>query len=136
MVDLDFSGPRFTWSNKRDINNLIPERIDRFFMNPSWCLLYPDAKVSHLTRCHSDHCPVLLETSPRRAVHLSKPFRFQSFWLSDPSFPNVVNQAWRQPRKLPEAIEKFSKEASSWNKNHFGNIFGKKRRIMAQLRGV
>ncbi|XP_075645458.1 uncharacterized protein LOC142616504 [Castanea sativa] len=136
MVDMGFNGPRFTWSNRRDVNNLIQERIDRFFTNPSWCLLYPNAKVSHLTRFHSDHCPVLLETSPRKAVHLSRPFRLQSFWLSDLSFPSVVSQAWRQPRKLPEAMEKFSKEASSWNKNHFGNIFGKKRRIMARLRGV
>ena len=25
-----------------------------FFVNPSWCLLYPDAKVVHITRSHSD----------------------------------------------------------------------------------
>ena len=36
MVDMGFSGPRYTWTNKRDINNLILERIDRFFMNPDW----------------------------------------------------------------------------------------------------
>ena len=24
----------------------------------------------------------------------------------------------------------------SWNKNHFGNVFGKKRRLMARLRGI
>ena len=34
MVDMGFSGPRYTWTNKRELNNLILERIDRFFMNP------------------------------------------------------------------------------------------------------
>ena len=35
MVDMGFFGPRYTWTNKRDVNNLILERIDRFFMNPN-----------------------------------------------------------------------------------------------------
>ena len=91
MVDMGFSGPRYMWTNRREINSLIQERIDIFFMNPSWCLLYPDVKLSHLTRCHSDHCPVLMETNPRRQLHLTGPFKFQSFWLSDPFFSNVVN---------------------------------------------
>ncbi|XP_075636620.1 uncharacterized protein LOC142608841 [Castanea sativa] len=65
MVDLGFSGPRFTWTNRREVQNLIKERIDRFFVNPNWCLLYPEARITHLTRCHSDHCPVLLETNPQ-----------------------------------------------------------------------
>lgn len=94
MVDLGFSGPRYTWTNKRDINNLILERIDRIFMNPKWCALYPDAKVTHLPRCHLDHCPILLEVYPVRTMHLTRPFRFQEFWLSDVSFPNVVSKAW------------------------------------------
>ena len=64
--------------------------------------------VSHLTRCHSNHCPVLMETNPKRQLHLTRPFKFQSFWLSDPSFPSVVSQAWHHPRKLMEAIEAFS----------------------------
>ena len=76
MVDIGFSGPRFTWTNKRDINNLILERIDRFFCNPDWCVLYPEAKITHLPRCHSDHCPVLMETLPHKAMHLNRPFRF------------------------------------------------------------
>lgn len=79
MVDLGFLGPRYIWTNKRDINNLILERIDRFFMNPEWCMLHPEAKITHLPRCHSDHCPVLLETNPGRTMSLIKPFRFQEF---------------------------------------------------------
>ena len=61
MIDIGLSSPRFTWTNRREVQALIQERIDRFFVNPSWCVLFPEAKVVHLTRCHSDHCPILLE---------------------------------------------------------------------------
>lgn len=126
MVDLGFNGPRFTWTNKRDANYFIQERIDRYFMNLSWCLLYPEARITHLTRCHSDHCPELLESMPSRMTHLNRPFRFQSFWLSNTSFPKVVNQVWKLSGNLPKNIKSFVKEASSWNKNHFRNIFCQK----------
>ena len=60
IIDIGFTSARFTWTNKRPLQTLIQERIDRFFVNPSWCLLFPYSKVVHLTRCHSDHCPILL----------------------------------------------------------------------------
>ncbi|XP_030930689.1 uncharacterized protein LOC115956454 [Quercus lobata] len=94
MVDLGFSGPRFTWTNRRKVQNLIQERIDRFFVNPEWCVLFPEARITHLTRCHSNHCPVLLETKPQNRVRLNRPFKCQKFWLADMSFPKVVDQAW------------------------------------------
>ncbi|XP_030949822.1 uncharacterized protein LOC115973699 [Quercus lobata] len=136
MLDMGFSGPRYTWTNKRDINNLILERIDCFFANPDWCLLYPEAKVSHLSRCHSDHCPILMETQPTRSVLLNRPFRFQSFWLSDLSFPSIVSHAWTNTRNLEDSITRFTNEATFWNKNHFGNIHSKKRRILVRIYGV
>ena len=52
------------------------------------------------------------------------------------SFPNVVSSAWCCNRKLVESIEAFSKEATLWNRNHFGNIHQKKRKIMARIYGV
>ncbi|XP_030943692.1 uncharacterized protein LOC115968435 [Quercus lobata] len=130
MVDLGFSGPRYTWTTRRDLNNLIQERIDRFFTNLSWCLLYPEARVTHLTRCHSDHCPVLIEAVPKRVTHLNRPFKFQSFWLSNPSFLGVVMTAGSHTRNLSALIEKFTSEMTQWNKNQFGNIFEKKRRLI------
>lgn len=33
-------------------------------------------------------------------------------------------------------MENFAKKATTWNKEHFGNVFAKKRRIMARLSGV
>ena len=64
MINLGFSRSRFTWTNKRDTHVLNQERTVRFFVNPEWCTLYLEARVSHLTRCHSDHCPILLQTTP------------------------------------------------------------------------
>ena len=113
MIDLGFSGPRFTWTNRREMDALIQERIDRFFVNPEWFSLFPKAKVTYLTRCQSDHCPILLETQPKPSTFLKRPFKFESFWVFDPSFPNVVANAWKNSALLLMAIESFSKEAES-----------------------
>ena len=136
MIDLGFLGPRFTWTNRRDIQALIQERIDRFFVNPQWCLMYPEARVAHLTRCHSDHCPVLLELQPRNQENRRKLFKFQTCWLSNSNFPSVVTQAWSHSSGLAQAIDRFTNEAIRWNKEHFGNIFFRKKTIMARLNGI
>ena len=136
MIDLGFSGPRFTWTNKRGISDLIQERIDRVFVNPEWWNLFPEARVTHLTRCHSDHCPILLESSAKDSLYLERPFKFQSFWLSDVTFPGVVSGAWSHTTELSEAIRRFTRDAKVWNKSHFGNVFAKNKRLMARLNGI
>ena len=76
MVDMGFLGPKYTWTNRKDINDLILERIDIFFINLEWCMLYLDVRVTHLPRCHSDYCHVLMEVLLVRAIQLTRPFRF------------------------------------------------------------
>ena len=90
----------------------------------------------HLTRCHSDHAPVLMELQPRVRENRRKLFKFQTCWLSNCSFPNVVTQAWRQSTRLAQAIESFTKEANRWNEEQFGNVFARKKNIMARLNGI
>ena len=111
MINIRFSGPQFTWTNRRDIQALIQERIDRVFINPSWCLLYPEAQVVHLTRCHSDHCPILLEMQLITNIGRKRPFRFQTCWLSKPSFPPIVSRAWSDSPALGEAVNRFTQAA-------------------------
>lgn len=43
---------------------------------------------------------------------------------------------WLFSQSLQGAINTFSVEAKRWNKEHFGNVFEKKRRIMARLNGI
>ena len=91
MIDIGFFGPHFTWTNKREIQALIQERIDGFFVNASWCLLYPSTKVVHLTICHLDHCSVMPEMLPRGQIGRKRFFKFQTCWLTDPTFPKIMS---------------------------------------------
>lgn len=89
FLDLGFSGPKYTWINSRITGSLIRERLDRCWANSDWCMLYPNAHVFHLPHTHSDHCPVLnFESS--QVFNRVKPFRFESFWLTDPSIFRIL----------------------------------------------
>ena len=137
MIDLGLSGPKFTWSNCHDINSLIMERLDRALANPNWRILFPEASVSHLTRTHSDHCPILLTLCPTIPHSLPRPFRFENIWFSHSEFPKIVEQAWAVPAtNLSGTFDTFASLVSNWNKLVFGNIFHRKNRILARLNGA
>lgn len=73
LMDLGFSNPKYTWSNLRQILDLILDRIDRCFANPSWRLLYPEASVTHLPRVFLDHCPMPIDlVKPPLATQISR----------------------------------------------------------------
>nr|XP_023927086.1 uncharacterized protein LOC112038505 [Quercus suber] len=136
MIDIGFSGPRYTWSNRRPLSRLIQERIDRVFVNAEWNSLYPEVAVFHLEKIQSDHCPVKLCMDNNQNILFPRPFRFQPMWLSHPSFPGVVRDAWSSQASLMQAQSFFTVKANAWNKAEFGNLFHRKRRLMARLKGI
>ena len=136
MVDLGFHGPRFTWVNKREVGHYIQERLDRGFANAVWRGLYPEASIHHLTRTHFDHCPVLLKLVEHGLSCFSRPFRFQPMWMSHPLFSEVVADSWSVDGPLKLNVEKFTAEVKIWNREVFGDIFQRKKRVKARLRGI
>ncbi|KAK9990872.1 hypothetical protein SO802_025857 [Lithocarpus litseifolius] len=136
FLDLGVSGPKYTWSNPRQISKLILERIDRCFANPSWRMLFPEASVTHLPRVFSDHSPILLELLRPPTINPNKPFRFQAMWIHHPDFHAVVKTVWDMDPPLPSAIDNFTEKAKKWNREVFGNLFARKKRVLARLYGV
>ncbi|XP_075659045.1 uncharacterized protein LOC142628901 [Castanea sativa] len=45
----------------------------------------------------------------------------------------VVSKAWSHNRNLVDSIDTFTKDAALWNKNSFGNVHAKKKRVLARL---
>ena len=76
MIDLGFSGPKFTWSNKRGIDDLIQCRLDRCWANPEWKAHFAEANVTHLARANFDHCPLLLNLNLSLGEGNNRPFCF------------------------------------------------------------
>ena len=136
MIDIGFSRTRFTWSNQRPLTHLIQERIDRVFVNAEWNDLFPEVSIQHLERAHSDHCPVLLCLNRSQDVKLPWPFQFQPMWLNHPDFLEVVREAWASPTRLIMAVSTFADKARIRNKNIFGNLFHRKKRVLARLGGI
>ncbi|TXG69190.1 hypothetical protein EZV62_004125 [Acer yangbiense] len=66
LRDLGFLGPRFTWSNRRDSEHAIQERLDRCVGNTGWLDLFSCFSIKHLDFWKSDHRPILLEISDKK----------------------------------------------------------------------
>ena len=65
-----------------------------------------------------------------------RPFRFQPMWLSHPTFLEVVRNAWTSSASLHQVVSNFSCKATNWNKSQFGNLFHRKKRILARLKEI
>lgn len=89
---MGFSGPIHTWSNGR-----VHERLDRCVVNKMWDLSIHDMSLWHLNKLKSDQRPIFLKIKDPNGTHSNRMpiFRFQSAWLTDDSFKEVVKGAWR-----------------------------------------
>ena len=100
MIDLGFSSPIFTWTNRREIIALIQQRIDRCWANPSWNLAFSKANVTYLPRISSIHCSLLLCLADNLQSKLERPFHFENMWIGHPGFQKVVDNAWNLSSSL------------------------------------
>lgn len=64
LIDLGHRGPAYTWSNKKQGNSNISQRLDRALGNLNWTMQYPNSAVYHLPRLNSDYLPILLRPPP------------------------------------------------------------------------
>ncbi|KAI8571719.1 hypothetical protein RHMOL_Rhmol01G0141300 [Rhododendron molle] len=98
LVDLEFKGTKFTWRNNRRGDNFIMECIDMAFANAKWRELHAQALVFVETAIGSDHNPLILNTI-EALNKVGKPFKFESFSVTEEKCKEVVSEAWCQPNE-------------------------------------
>ena len=136
-IDLGASGCKFTWTNKQPLPGLIRKRLDRAVCNPLWRQTLQEATVLNLPRLHGDHCPLLLKfTGYTDHNQHMRPFRFEMAWLTHTTFPEFMENNWKQDAELSHNLKVFTVEVKKWNQNYFGNIFKSKRCLVSRINGV
>ncbi|XP_056694850.1 uncharacterized protein [Spinacia oleracea] len=127
LIDLGFSGPRYTWFRGDTPSTFKAARLDRFMANEEWHLKFEDAAVKHLPKACSDHCPIILSTNGFAPIPMVlKPFRFQAAWLTHEKFEEFISANWNNSVPLIPFLAEFSSRLNVWNKEIFHNIFRKK----------
>ncbi|KAF7812868.1 ribonuclease H [Senna tora] len=136
LMDLGCKGNTFTWRRTMRNNVRIAKCLDRALANVEWRVTFPGASVHNLFSNYSDHNPVgvfLNKPAPNR----NKPFRMEAAWTLHPAFPDVVRKAWsRHDKNIANSLASMRKEAIKFNQETFGNIFKRKRNILARLSGI
>jgi len=86
LIEIPLHGKKFTWSNKQSPPLL--ERLDWFFISPSWPSLFPNTLTSSLVIETFYHSPCMINIStsiPKGGI-----FRFENYWLGHRDFQKVV----------------------------------------------
>ncbi|KAL7259319.1 hypothetical protein ACSBR1_005252 [Camellia fascicularis] len=138
LIDLGSLGPRITWTNNRQGLADTMERLDRVMCNAEWRTMFPKATVKVLPRTYLDHSPLVVYTQGMHPLNLlSRPFRFEAPWMSYLGLIDVIKSAWISMNdNLLDATSVFTCRVTDWNKETFGNIFKRKRQLLARIEGT
>ncbi|KAK3229057.1 hypothetical protein Dsin_000938 [Dipteronia sinensis] len=147
LEDMRYIGHCYTWSNKRAIDYLIMERLDRGFCTRDWGRLFPQYVIRHLEFRGSDHKPLVLDvTDGQRKRVKGRRFYFEECWTEDKECKSVVNVAWKgsdcrsSTESVLSKIERCGRMLSSWNirkrTDHCQDLQNKKEALKKALRGI
>ena len=111
-------------------------RLDRALCNTEWSLQFPHAKVTILPKLHSNHSPVHVLIYGDENIPQQHRFWFQAVWLTHPGFKKLIKDTWNNNVSLSENNRNLATRLVQWNKDCFGNILSRKRRLWARLAGI
>ncbi|GMI81045.1 hypothetical protein HRI_001773800 [Hibiscus trionum] len=131
LIDMGFSGPRFTWSR-----GTLSQRLDMCLGNNAWFSAFVNSAVTHLSKFDSDHRPILLETRIDDNLWVNRPFRYLSAWNEHPDFKSLLAGVWIDERSIHENLLNFQLKSKEWNREVFGHIGRRKSLLLARLQGI
>ncbi|KAG5530896.1 hypothetical protein RHGRI_025747 [Rhododendron griersonianum] len=126
LMDLEFKGPAYTWSNNQGVGFNIRERLDKALATVEWRELFPHAQVFHGLTIGSDHSPIIVNCCipPKRVPYV---FKFESMWCTSENCKDIISNAWAVNLRgsamfqLVQKLKKCKGALRPWSKMEFGN---------------
>ncbi|XP_074282452.1 uncharacterized protein LOC141606972 [Silene latifolia] len=115
--DLPMEGYAFTFDNRHVGEDNRQSRIDRAMANEAWFDLFPYARVLHLNREWSNHCPIKVVGDRRvgREGRGDRMFRFEHIWVGEEGREEAVRRGWsRGGGDFTECLDWCARELVEW----------------------
>lgn len=143
LMDIQTGNGIFTWSNKREGEQQIASRLDRFLISDNAVHLGGEFTASILPVSGSDHWPIELQWN-RPGNTSKRPFHFEEFWFTHPDFERLVRSTWlhfnpsegTRMARFQQKLKHLKDVIKRWNHNTFGNIFTEQASLNAEMRKI
>ncbi|KAI9085778.1 hypothetical protein K1719_032192 [Acacia pycnantha] len=130
FIDIETQGPFFTWKGpKWEGLERVYKRLDHCLCSVSWHEKFEDAVVCVLPRVCSDHHPLLVKLSKENKARRPRQFKYEAMWKMHESFDSMLETSWRHNGETHDKLVILQSDLIEWNKEVFGNLEGKKRRL-------
>ncbi|KAK8369783.1 hypothetical protein V6Z11_A01G134000 [Gossypium hirsutum] len=118
LTDVKTYNGWFTWTNKRDGNRLVKERLDRFFIFNVIMEKMPFL-TSHVRQSKSNYEAILLDTNrskPKtKSIYHRVWFRYDIFWAKEQEARDIITSIWSKEECNPlEKMAMIRDKLDSW----------------------
>jgi hypothetical protein len=93
VMDLNFSGCFYTWTNKSEEPRFVARKLDRVLANEYWMSVFGRTIVDFKSGGISDHSPAVISVGFLQSFG-PKPFKFYNYWLEHKDFLDWVKEGW------------------------------------------
>ena len=87
-------------------------------------------------RVQSDHHPLVILSKGVPSSGGIRPFRFEYAWVTHADFSRLVAENWNGNPDLIYTLSNLTTQLKYWNQDTFGNIFKRKKELLARLNGI
>ncbi|KAI9084260.1 hypothetical protein K1719_033767 [Acacia pycnantha] len=137
LIDVEANGPYFTWRGpKWEGLDRVYKRLDRCLCNVHWLENFANAEIRVIPRVGSDHHPMLVNLNVENNGCRNRVFRYQVAWQMHDNFQVVMWDSWKGEEAVHVKLLNLQRDLTCWNKDVFGRIENRKRRILNRLSGI
>ncbi|EPS60814.1 hypothetical protein M569_13987, partial [Genlisea aurea] len=142
LLDINFEGFPYTWSNNRKYPDTVRARLDRAVSSYSWWQLFPNAIIKHLPFGGSDHAPILILCKQHNTTRIRKKrhFKFEARWIELPDCEDTIRNGWQRLSRnnVPLSWRLSATRASliTWNRQGIHHLKTSIQKIEAELEAL
>jgi hypothetical protein len=93
VLDLNFSGCYYTWTNKSEEPHFVARKLDRVLANEFWLSYFGKTIVEFCPCGISDHSSAVISIGKMQSFG-PKPFKFFNYWVEHKDFLSWVKEGW------------------------------------------